>query len=122
MEADRVFARETQIGGLEGWMNAFADSALSVRPNRPLARGREVIREGMARTFADTTFALTWEPTLAEVSGSGDLGYTVGLYQRSHVGADGKTVVGTGKYISIWRRERGAWKVILDTSVPDPPR
>ena len=50
------------------------------------------------------------------------LGYTVGLYQRSQMGAGGRTVVSTGKYVSIWRRERGAWKVILDTGVPDPPK
>ena len=121
-EADRVFARETQIRGLEGWVDAFADSALSLRPNRPLVRGKQMIRELMTRAFADTTFAFTWEPAMAEVSGSGDLGYTVGLYQRSQMGAGGRTVVSTGKYVSIWRRERGAWKVILDTGVPDPPK
>jgi ketosteroid isomerase-like protein len=123
LEADRAFARETQIRRLEGWMGAFADSALPIRPNQPLVRGKELIRERMGPAFADTTFALTWEPALAEISGSGDLGYTVGLYQRSQSGVDGKTVVSTGKYISIWRRQgNGGWKVVLDTGVPDPPK
>lgn len=57
---------------------------------------------------------MTWQPVKAEISASGDLGYTYGYYQaRSHT-AQGD-VVREGKYTTIWRKQSdGTWKVVLD--------
>jgi ketosteroid isomerase-like protein len=77
--------------------------------------------EFMASAFADTSYSLNWEPARAELSASGDLGFTIGRYQSRRMDADGQPIVRTGTYLSIWRREEsGAWKVVVDTGVPDP--
>lgn len=120
MAADRDFARESQVRRLDAWLDMFADSALLVRPNAALAKGKATVRESLGAAFADTSFSLNWEPVLAEASRSGDLGYTVGLSQSRRVGPDGNAIVGTGKYVTIWRKEAdGAWKVVLDVGVTD---
>jgi ketosteroid isomerase-like protein len=55
---------------------------------------------------------LTWEPLYADISVSGDLGYTYGLF-ASHT-KTGK-LLGRGKYVTIWKKQRdGTWKYVLD--------
>jgi ketosteroid isomerase-like protein len=69
----------------------------------------------------DPDASLSWEPDRVEMSQSGDLGYTYGRYQSRRKSSNGSTVVRTGKYVSIWRKEKdGRWRVALDIGSPDP--
>lgn len=123
MEADRAFARASQERRLDAWLEVFSDSGILMRPNAAVTPGKTFLRERLAASFADTTFSLNWEPIRADVSRSGDLGYTVGLYQSRRIDTGGAVQVGTGKYVTIWRRQRdGSWKVALDIGTPDVPR
>lgn len=62
---------------------------------------------------------LTWEPTFADVSNSGDLGYAYGLYELSD---DSNAIVERGNYLRIWKKENGNWRVVLDVANPLPPK
>ena len=56
--------------------------------------------------------------TTTEATASGDTAYEVGQYELS--GADGK-VLDRGKYIVIWKRDGGQWRLhrdIWNTSMP----
>jgi ketosteroid isomerase-like protein len=118
--ADEAFAAATAERGLEGWLSAFDSSAIQMEPDRPFTPGIQTIRAAMALAFADTTFRLTWQPTLAFASAGGDLGYTLGSWQSRHYNADGKAAVATGKYVTIWRKQAdGTWKVVFDGGNPD---
>lgn len=65
---------------------------------------------------------LTWQPLEAEVATSGEIGYTWGSYEYRAPGPDGKERVGTGHYVTIWKRQPdGKWKFVLDTGNPNPP-
>ena len=58
---------------------------------------------------------LTWYPSHVEVSRSGDLGYSTGPYQwRAEAGSK---EVAHGHFVSIWGRQDGAWKLLLDMGV-----
>ena len=66
---------------------------------------------------------LTWTPIKAEMSASGDLGYTYGTYIYTVKNKNGKLVANYGKYTSIWKKQKdGRWKVVVDmgNSSPDP--
>jgi ketosteroid isomerase-like protein len=66
---------------------------------------------------------LTWTPVKADMSASGDLGYTYGNYVFTAKNKQGKVVVNYGKYTSIWKKQNdGRWKVVVDmgNSSPDP--
>jgi ketosteroid isomerase-like protein len=118
MAADRAFAVATAQDGLDGWLQYFARGGAQVRSGG-LATGHEAIREWMGPAFADSTFALIWEPHDADVAASGDLGYTFGRWESRRVGADGDRVR-TGSYVTLWRRQPdGAWRVVLDIGSPD---
>jgi len=63
---------------------------------------------------------LTWQPTKADVSISGDLGYTYGTYEFKAIG-DGKPAE-SGNYMRIWKKQaNGKWRVVLDLLNPIPP-
>jgi hypothetical protein len=54
-------------------------------------------------------FSVKWEPEKAQVSTSGDLGYTTGTYEFVSQG-----VTERGKYVTTWRKDAGEWKVTED--------
>ena len=121
MEADRAFARAVAARGTDAWVDAFAEDGAMLQPGGEV-RGHDAIRQAMAGAFSTPGFSLTWEPTRAEISRGGDLGYTIGRYVNTSPGPDGP-VSREGAYTTIWRRDpSGAWKVALDLGVPDPPQ
>jgi len=68
------------------------------------------------------TATLSWEPAFADVSSSGDLGYTWGRYTLTvPSGKKGKEpLVEMGTYVTVWRHMAvGGWKVVLDGGNPD---
>ena len=119
LDADREFARQSQVRRLDAWLDAVADSGVVLRPGSPVARGAAATRERLAPAYADSA-TLNWEPVLAEASRSGDLGYTVGLSQSSRRGPLDARTMSTGKYVTIWKRQAdGTWKIALHASVVD---
>ncbi len=67
----------------------------------------------------DSGFTLTWSPLYGDVSASGELGYTYGIYEMLTKDETGKDVVRKGTYVSIWKKNSdGKWKFTLDTGNP----
>lgn len=120
MEADRAFARSVAERRLEAWVEAFDTTGIQMRPNVPFTPGHGEIRRLMTPAFADTSWHLSWEPRLAFVSASADLGYTLGTYRSVRRDSTGQEHSGTGKYVTIWRRQADSqWKVVFDGGNPD---
>jgi len=60
----------------------------------------------------DSTVQLTWEPEGGDISTSGELGYTYGIYELK----GSNDVVERGTYVTIWKKqEDGKWKFVLDS-------
>src|SRR2546421_1237056 len=55
---------------------------------------------------------LTWRPAMADVSASGDLGYTYGAFDLKR----GDLVIEHGSYVRVWKKQR----VVFDVMSPDP--
>jgi ketosteroid isomerase-like protein len=122
MEADRTFSRTVGEEGLSAWGSFFAADGAVVQEGVGEIRGVEAVQASMDAS-ADAISEFSWAPDRAEVSESGDLGYTVG---RSHMvisGPDGSVMETTGMYVSIWRRQPDeSWKVEMDLgNVITPP-
>jgi ketosteroid isomerase-like protein len=119
MEADRAFNSATTARRMDGWIEYFAEEGAMIR-SAGTVTGRAAIRDVMAKTFADTSFTLTWEPDQADASG--DLAYTNGHFTARFRDAKGQAQVRTGRYLTVWKRQPdGSWKVVRDIGVQDPP-
>lgn len=93
----------------------YAEDAITYPPNEPAAVGRAAAKKIWATMLADPTFVLAWKAVHAEVSRSGELGYTAGTYEASSKGPDGKQVIEKGKYLCTWKLQKdGTWKAIHD--------
>jgi ketosteroid isomerase-like protein len=100
--------------GSAGYMSYYADDAVEVPNGAPLIQGKVNIAKGMG-LLDDKNNSLTWAPVGADISASGDLGYTYGTFEFRSKDKDGNAVVDHGKYTSIWKKQKdGNWKVVLD--------
>ena len=114
------FMKATAEHGSGGYLSYYADDAVEVPNGAPLIQGKVNIAKTMG-FLDDKNNHLAWTPVGADISSSGDLGYTYGTYEFSSKDKDGKTVVDHGKYTSIWKKQgHGSWKVVLDMGNSSP--
>ena len=104
-------------------MFCTADGSV-LAPNAPIATGHEAIKKLFSGFFALPDLKISWQPLRAEVSKSGDMGYTSGAYQMTFNDSSGRQVTDKGKYVTVWKKQAdGSWKVLLDVFNTDlaPP-
>jgi ketosteroid isomerase-like protein len=108
------FMKAAAERGSAGYMSYYADDAVEVSNGAAIITGKINIAKTMG-FLDDKNNHLSWTPVGADISASGDLGYTYGAYEFRSVSKDGKPVVEHGKYTSIWKKQKdGSWKVVLD--------
>jgi ketosteroid isomerase-like protein len=121
-EADRRFAADSAARGADAWAAVFAPDGLMWRRGRPLIVGPEAIRASLQPAFAE--HLLAWQPHTSVLSPAGDMGFTIGCYQRqrrSPASPPAREEVGT--YLTIWRRQAdGTWLAVFDTGIPNTSR
>ena len=113
IKADRDFsAMSEKLGMHKAFLSFFADSGVMLRNNAYPLKGKGALAELFIKN-SDTSFVLTWEPVFEKIAGSGELGYTYGIF-TSTVRATGEVERGT--YVTIWEKQNdGSWKFVLDT-------
>ncbi len=64
---------------------------------------------------------LAWRPVRADMSGGGDLGYTIGLAEFKGEDQQGKPAIGYTKYLTIWKKQAdGSWRYVIDGGNSSP--
>jgi len=111
MKTDAAFSDLSKAKGRNAaFISYVADQAVLLRPNNMPIIGKDSIAKRFS-TRPDTGFTLTWKPLYADISASGELGYTYGTFLViSHNDTD------EGTYATVWKKDTtGQWKFILDT-------
>jgi ketosteroid isomerase-like protein len=120
VNAERSFARTSVENGVRASFIAFfADDGINFQPHP--TKTKEAMQKGPA-PIGPPRVTLNWEPVFAEMSRSGDLGYTTGPYTLKDNSATPEPNR-YGYYFSVWKKQAdGQWKVVLDCgiSTPDP--
>ncbi|HEU4830468.1 MAG TPA: DUF4440 domain-containing protein [Gemmatimonadales bacterium] len=98
----------------------YAPDAQLLPPNRRSAMGPQAIRAAWAGDFSLPNIDLTFEPRRIDVAASGDLASDIGTYRVSLDGPAGP-VSDTGKYVVVWRKVNGEWKIAADMWNSDLP-
>jgi ketosteroid isomerase-like protein len=68
----------------------------------------------------DPVYRLQCTSTAPQVAASGDLGYSRGTYRFRYT-ANGQPAEEAGKYVVVWKKWNGAWKVAVDVWNTDAP-
>ncbi|MEK7329581.1 MAG: DUF4440 domain-containing protein [Candidatus Eisenbacteria bacterium] len=112
--SERAFAAMSVARGMkDAFLNYLAEDAIVFRPTATNGRKAWEARP-------PSTATLLWEPSFAEVSSAGDLGYTTGPWEL-HPPADSTGAAAAperylyGHFNSVWRKHRGGeWRVVAD--------
>jgi|SRR5208337_3376172 len=108
------FMKAAAERGSQGYMSFYADDSVELPNGAAIIPGKANIAKGMG-FLDDNNNRLSWTPVGADISVSGDLGYTYGTYEFRSKDKEGKPTVEHGKYTSIWKLQQdGSWKVVLD--------
>lgn len=120
LAADGAWARAAAAKDLETTVSFYAEDAVLMAPDRPAAQGRAAIRAVWSEEFKDPAFAISWHTETLTVPRSGELGFARGWYEATYT-LDGRTVRERGKFLTVWRKQPGAWLVLVDMYNPDAP-
>ncbi|HEX5708729.1 MAG TPA: nuclear transport factor 2 family protein [Pyrinomonadaceae bacterium] len=76
-------------------------------------------RDAARKLLPPRTHSLTWEPTAARASRSGDLAYTYGTYELK----TSSSIAERGHYTRVWKRKPdGRWRFLIDVLNPLPTK
>jgi ketosteroid isomerase-like protein len=119
---DEQWSATAAKNDLAGTVAFYADDAVLLPPNAPIATDQKSIRESWAALLGPNT-AVSWKVSKAEVAKSGELGYLYGTYSLSIKDLKGGPPIhDTGKLVEIWKKQAdGRWKCIVDTYNSDLP-
>jgi|SRR5208282_1705655 ketosteroid isomerase-like protein len=107
------FMKAAADKGSAGYLSYYADAAVELPNGGPIISGKVNIAPGMG-FLDDKNNQLIWTPVGADISASGDLGYTYGTFEFHSKDKNGNPSVEHGKYTSIWKKQNDGWKVVLD--------
>lgn len=99
----------------------FDQDSVVIRANQEPAVGQAAIQEAFAQNYEQNPSSVPdWSTDRVEIAASGDLAVEYGSWSFSNSGPDG-TGSDHGKYVTVYRKVGGAWKVASDTSVSTKP-
>lgn len=111
---EKEFCTMAQTDGVQKAFVYFAaDSAVILRRGQ-LLKGKERIRL-QYESFPRKGSKLEWTPDFANVSVSGDLGYTYGKYTLTSTDSVGQVTKNEGIFHTVWKRQPdGKWRFVWD--------
>ena len=120
--ADQAWMKVFSAKDLDKAMAFMAPDGSVLAPNAPTATGTDAVRKVYGGLLAMPALQISWTPTTAVASRSGDLGYTQGTYEMSFTDSGGKQVSDKGKYLTVWKKQPDkSWKVAADVFNSDLP-
>lgn len=101
-------------GDVETIVGLYAEDAWFLPAGSEPLHGRDAIRGWWQKTLEDPPWqSLKFGPTEIRFAEGGDMAYDVGSSRTTVAGDDGKTVR-KGKYLVVWKKIDGEWKVVAD--------
>ena len=119
LKLEGQFSQAVTDGGGKAFSSWFADDGVTLNNGQPAVLGRSAIAS--IANWDPATYKLSWYAQGAQMGPSNDTGFTWGHYDATTIDKDGKSTTTTGRYITVWKKVHGEWKVALDASATEPP-
>lgn len=120
-ETEAAWSKASVSKNVEQFVSFYADDASLFQPNTAIATGKAAIRAAATDMFKTPGFSLSFHGTKAEVSKSGEIGYTYGTYAMTMNDPSGKPAKDKGKYVTVFKKVGGKWKAVADIFNSDLP-
>lgn len=112
-DLDKKWVGAAARGDVATIVGFYAPDGAFLTPNAPPAVGPEAIGEAWKGLLSLPNVSLNFRPTRIDVAASGDLATDIGTYDLAF-SSDGGRVRDEGKYVVVWKKINGEWKVIVD--------
>jgi len=112
-DLDKKWVGAVVRGDLAMIVDFYAPDGAFLTPNAPPAVGPEAIGEAWKGIMSLPNVSLNFRPTRIDVAASGDLATDIGTYDLTFSSDSGR-VRDEGKYVVVWKKIDGEWKVIAD--------
>ena len=112
---DAEWSKAATAKSMKRVMKFYATDGSVVWPDQPLATGHKAIRKSWEAYFnASPDMYLDFKPTHIEIASGGGMATDFGEVHFAN-GAKSKDTKNTAKYLVVWKREHGTWKVFYDS-------
>ncbi|HUF52904.1 MAG TPA: DUF4440 domain-containing protein [Dehalococcoidia bacterium] len=114
-ETNAKFTKALREGDIATVASLYTTDGVLAAPNAPMVRGTAAIKEmfdGMVQQMGAPDLKLETQ----EVEDLGETAWELGTYRMNAAG-----ITDTGKYIVVWKRQDGAWKLHADIWNSDAP-
>ncbi len=117
---DADWSHAANLGDVEACISYYADDAVLLEPNGPIASGKEAFRKSWTALVTGPQYVgLAFGSTKVNVAQAGDVAWDVGTYALTTKDKDGKATTENGKYVEVWQKQvDGSWKVEVDSYNP----
>nr|WP_162139860.1 nuclear transport factor 2 family protein [Limisalsivibrio acetivorans] len=109
MELERETCRRFRSGDIDFCMDQFAENVALLNPGSKILAGKEHERAALTAAMETEGLEMSWEPTEVHVSASEDMAYVIGIINIKTP----DNVVMTEKYVTIYKKIDGQWKLAL---------
>ena len=109
LELERMISGLLSKGDVDQMMEYMAEDVKLLNPGEELLVGNHHEKEGLEAVRDTDGLEMSFEPTGAEISSSGDMGFAYGEISMKLPDESRQTE----KYVTIWRKNQGKWKVVL---------
>ena len=116
LQTESDFAAMAAREGMQAAFLYYAADNVVVNRNNKLLVGKPALEEFYEdRPIGVNDERLSWTADFADVSQSGDLGYTYGWFTYSYTDSTGVRVENRGVFHTVWKRqEDGSWRFVWD--------
>jgi uncharacterized protein (TIGR02246 family) len=115
----KLFTEVFNKGDAAALANMYTTDARVLPPNGEMVEGRPNIQKFWQGAMSAGLKMVSLETVHVETQGN--VAVEIGHYTTTIPGAGGTTTTDKGKYVVVWKREGGAWKLAVDifnTSIP----
>ncbi len=113
-ETEKSFALMVKEKGVKKAFLYYASEDAVLNRNNLLVKGKNEI----GNYFDNLAYKITrleWKPDFIDVSDSGDLAYSYGVFVFSAIDTNGKTINSKGIFHTVWKKQKDeSWKYVWD--------
>jgi len=99
---------------LDKTVSYYADDAHMYPFNAPRTETKEDIRKVWTGFMSAPGAVLAAKTTDVVAAKSGDLAYETGTFELTQKDTQGQPMTTQGKYVVVWKKQRGEWKAVAD--------
>jgi len=113
-ETNKKFSQMMLDNDLEGMLSYYAENPISMPSYQPMLRSLDAIRESHKQQHEMGMKVTAFELTATDVILEGNIAIEIGTYTISMGMPEMGPMDDHGKYMNVWEKQGGDWKIRVD--------